>query len=321
MKKIALLLMIWCCFVSTAFAGVKKIAVLDFEDTSINSTQDMQSALEENPMLVFAMMQGKQPQQKQDNGKIGRSVSNILVTELVKDGTYKIIERSQLEHIMSEQKLGKNGTISASEAAKLGKLLGVSAVITGSVTEFSTKTEKKGVLGIGTKVKTAKVAVNARIIDTATAEVIFAAEGNGEEEESNVTVGSLYGSNTTGASDTLLSAATKKAVIGIIQTLKTNSAKLKEQLFEGYVVNVDPADKSIMIDLGSESGLTMDQPLYVVKVVKEIKSPTTGEVIKKITSVACELKIKEMEKKIATCFCVTGACDNVKENDKVSSIK
>jgi curli biogenesis system outer membrane secretion channel CsgG len=314
MKRFVLLAMILVCCAGTAFAGAKKLAVLDFEDTSITSSTEM----EDNPIAMF-MNRGQK--QQQDKGKIGKSVANLLVTELVKDGTYKIIERSQLEQILSEQHLGKDGTVSAAEAAKLGKLLGVSAVIVGSVTEFNTKTEKKGIMGIGKKVKTAKVAVNARIVDTSTAEIIFAAEGKGEEEESNVTVGSVYGSDTTGASDTLLSAATKKAMSGIIQILKDNSAKLKEQTLEGYVVNVDQGDKSIMIDLGSDSGLTPDQPLYVVKVVKEIKSPTTGEVIKKITSVVCELKIRDVEKKISTCMCVSGSCDSVKENDKVSSSK
>lgn len=318
MKNFVLAALMVVCCAHSVFAGVKKLAVLDFEDTSITSSTDM----EDNNMAALAMImnRGQKPQQ-QDKGKIGKSVANLLVTELVKDGTYKIIERSQLDQILAEQHLGKDGTLSAAEAAKLGKLLGVSAVIVGSVTEFNTKTEKKGILGIGTKVKTAKVAVNARIVDTSTAEIVFAAEGNGEEEESNVTVGSVYGSNTTGASDALLSAATKKALSGIIQTLKANSVKLKEQVLEGYVVNVDQNDKSIMIDLGSDSGLSLDQPLYVVRVVKEVKSPTTGEILKRITSVVCELKITEMDKKVATCSCVKGNCENVKENDRVSSSK
>ncbi len=318
MKRFIMLVMVLICCSSTAFAGVKKLAVLDFEDTSISSAPDHDD--QRAAVLSMLMNRGQKPQQ-QDKGKIGKSVANLLVTELVKDGTYKIIERSQLEQILSEQHLGKDGTITAYEAAKLGKLLGVSAVVVGSVTEFNTKTEKKGIMGIGTKVKTAKVAVNARIVDTSTAEIIFAAEGRGEEEESNVTVGSVYGSDTTGASDTLLSAATKKALTGIVQSLKENSAKLKEQTLEGYVVNVDQTDKSIMIDLGSDSGITTDQPLYVVKVVKEIKSPTTGEIIKKITKVVCELKITSLEKKIATCACVAGSCESVAENDKVSSSK
>lgn len=162
--------------------------------------------------------------------------------------------------------------------------------------------------------------MNARIVDTASAEIIFAAEGKGQEEESNVTVGAAYGSNTTGAKETLLSAATKKALVGIIGTLKENSAKLKEQVLEGTVVNVDSGDKSIMIDLGSESGLVSGQSLYVVKVVKEIKN-SSGEIIKRITKVIGELKIQDIEKKVTTCTCSLGDCDKIVEGDKVASSK
>lgn len=297
-----------------AFAGVKKLAVLDFEDASITATPD----LEGNPLAAIALLRGQNPP-TQDKGKIGKSVANILVTELVKDGTYKIVERNQLESILSEQKLGQS-MLSASEAAKIGKILGVSTVIIGSVTEFNTKTEKRGVLGIGTKVKIASVAINARIVDTATSEILFAAEGTGREEEGNVIVGSLYGSDTTGASEALLTAATKKAAAAIIQTIKENSAKLKEQVLEGFVVHVDTKEKSIMVDLGSDSGLTAEQPLYVIKIVKEIKNQS-GEVIKRITEVIGELKVRELEKKVATCVCVDGSFEDIKEGDKVSSAK
>lgn len=233
-----------------ASAGVKKIAVLDFEDASIVSTD-----FESNPV-----------------------------------------------------------------AAKLGRLLGVSGIIVGSVTEFNTKTETRGVFGVGTKVKTATVAVNARLIDTTSGEVVFAAEGKGSEEETNVSVGSFYGSNTTGASEALLSGATRKAAAEIIQTLKANSARIKDQVIEGVVVNVDPTDKSVMIDVGSEVGVALNQTMYAIKVTKEIKN-RQGEVIKRLTSVVGEFKVKEVEKKVATLSCVAGNCPSVKEGDRIESNK
>lgn len=314
MRSLVLACLMVVFVVGTASAGVKKIAVLDFEDASIVSTD-----FESNPMAAFAMLKGQQPQQK-NNGRIGRSVSDILVTELAKDGTFKIVERNRLDQVLSEQTFGRSGAMTATDAAKLGRLLGVSGIIVGSVTEFNTKTETRGVFGVGTKVKTATVAVNARLIDTTSGEVVFAAEGKGSEEETNVSVGSFYGSNTTGASETLLSGATRKAAIEIIQTLKTNSARIKDQVIEGVVVNVDPADKSVMIDVGSEVGVALNQTMYAIKVIKEIKN-RQGEVIKRLTSVVGEFKVKEVEKKVATLSCVAGDCPSIKEGDRVASIK
>lgn len=85
MKRSFFLVLVFVCCAGTACAGVKKLAVFDFDDTSIS----MNSATnyEDNPMAVFAMMRGQQPHQ-QDKPKIGKSVANILVTELVKDGTF-----------------------------------------------------------------------------------------------------------------------------------------------------------------------------------------------------------------------------------------
>ncbi|MFA5105297.1 MAG: CsgG/HfaB family protein [Candidatus Margulisiibacteriota bacterium] len=294
-------------------AAIKKIAVLDFEDTSIASTQ----LSEVDSLTALAIMRGYRPPQP-EKGQIGRSVSNILVTELVKDGTYKVIERSQLEQILNEQKLGKEGAISAADAARIGKILGVSAVVMGSVTEFNTKTERQGVLVFQRKVIVATTAVNARVVDTSTAEILFAIEGRGQEEETNIKVADI-GNSSSGAREAILSAATKKAMTGIIQQLKDNAVKLKDPVIEGFVANVD--QKNVLIDVGSDHGLVKDQKLYVIKVVKEIKSRTTGEVIKKIVNVVGELQVADLDKKSSTCLCVTGSCSSIKENDMVSTSK
>jgi len=304
------------CNTSMVWGGVKKIAVLDFEDnTASSATPDF----EDNPMAALALLTGRAPAQ-QDKTKVGKAVANILVTELVKDGTYKVVERSQLEKVLSEQKMGQSGVLSATEAARLGKLLGVSAVVLGSVTEYNTKSETKGVLGVGVKTKTAKVAVNSRIVDTATAEILFAAEGVGAEEDSNVQVGAVYGSGSSNIQEALLSAATKKAMANVLQQLKDNSMKMKDVVLEGAVAYVDTKAKSILVDLGSEHGLQQGQPLYVVRVDKEIKN-SSGEVIKRISKTVGELRIVELDKKAATCACIAGDCVAIKENDRVSTEK
>lgn len=314
MKSLILLTLLIALAAGTASAGVKKIAVLDFEDTSIASND-----LESNPMAALAILSGRQPSQT-DKGRIGKGVASILVTELAKDNVFKIIERSQIEQVIAEQNFSKNMSLNATDAAKIGRLLGVSGIVVGSVTEFNTKTATKGVLGIGTKVKTATVALNARLIDTSTAEVVFAAEGKGVEEESNLRVGSLYGSNTTGASDTLLSSATKKAAADVIMALKAHAAKIKDQVIECVVVNIDRSDNSIMVDAGSEAGLMLGQPMYAVRITKEIKNKQ-GEVLKRLSSVVGEFKVKEVEKKVSTLTCVSGSCSSIKEGDTIVSAK
>lgn len=298
-----------------ANAGVKKIAVLDFEDASVT----MQNQAK-NPLYVIMALKG-QPLPQNEKGKIGRAVADMLITELVKDGTFKVVERSQLEKILSEQKLSVSGVIDPSEVAKLGKVLGVSAVIVGSVTQFNTDTSTTGILGIGVKTTTAKVAVNARLIDTSTAEVLVAVQGNGEESKSGVKVGDLVNVDHSEFENSLLGIATKKAVDDIIKQVKEQSSKLKDAVINTTVAYFDKDNKSCIIDAGKDAGIEKDMPLYVIKVVKEIKSQSTGAILKRITDVVAELKVTELDKASATAICVSGRCEEIKEGDTVSTSK
>ncbi len=313
------LMIIFCGYVTFqsphAFAGIKKIAVLDFEDAS--ATMQNQA---KNPLYVIMALKG-QPLPQNEKGKIGRAVADMLITELVKDGTFKVVERSQLEKILSEQKLSVSGVIDPSEVAKLGKILGVSAVIAGSVTQFNTDTSTTGILGIGVKTTTAKVAVNARLIDTSTAEVLVAVQGNGEEAKSGVKVGDLVNVDHSEFENSLMGIATKKAVEDIIKQVKEQSSKLKDAVINTTVVYFDKNNKSCIIDAGKEAGIEKDMPLYVIKIIKEIKSPSTGAVIKRITDVIAELKVTEVDKASATAICIEGKCDEIREMDVVSTAK
>uniref|UniRef100_A0A7C4EJH8 Curli production assembly/transport component CsgG n=1 Tax=Thermodesulfovibrio aggregans TaxID=86166 RepID=A0A7C4EJH8_9BACT len=299
---------------SYAEAGVKKIAVLDFDDASI--TAQLQA---KNPIYILMALKGQQIQN--EKGKIGRAITDMLITEFVKDGTFKVVERNQLEKILNEQKLSLSGVVDPAEAAKLGKILGVSAVVIGSVTQFSVEEKNVGILGVGVRTNTAKVAVNARLIDTSTAEIISAAEGFGEESTSGVKIGDLIQTASADFENSLLGIATKKAISDIVKQFKEQSVKIKESVINSVVVYVDKVTKTYLIDAGKDSGLDKDMILYVIKIVKEIKSPTTGMVIKRLTDVIAELKITEIEKSCATATCISGKCEEIKENDMVSTAK
>lgn len=64
---------------------------------------------------------------------LGSMVAEWFVTSLVKDGRFDVIERALLQKILTEQKLGETGVLDDSSASKIGKILGVKIIITGSV--------------------------------------------------------------------------------------------------------------------------------------------------------------------------------------------
>ena len=83
------------------------------------------------------------------NVDVGKGVTDLLVSYLVKDGSYSVIERKALDKILAEQNFSNSDRADADSAAKIGKLLGVDAIIVGSITQFGNDTKNTGVGGVG----------------------------------------------------------------------------------------------------------------------------------------------------------------------------
>jgi TolB-like protein/TolA-binding protein len=93
---------------------------------------------------------------KQDND-MGKIVAEWLITALVKEGRFDVIERRLLEKVLTEQKMHASGLVDESSASRLGKVLGAKIVITGSVMQFQNVME-----------------VNARIIEVESSSIVAA---------------------------------------------------------------------------------------------------------------------------------------------------
>src|SRR5262245_55079002 len=134
------------------------------------------------------------------NWDIGKGIADLLVDELVNDGTYRVIERKRLDAILAEQNFSNSDRAdpSAATVAKLGKVLGVKYLIVGSITKFGTEESHKGFnagaygggkYGLGNVGKTkgkANVAITARMIDVSTAEIMASAKGEGVSSRSGL---------------------------------------------------------------------------------------------------------------------------------------
>jgi TolB-like protein len=98
--------------------------------------------------------------------KDGAVVSERLTIKMINTRKFEIIERSVLDKVMDELKLQNTGAIDATSAKELGKVLGVEAIITGTLVETSS----------------GKIEVNARLIKTETAQAIGASQVTVEKD-------------------------------------------------------------------------------------------------------------------------------------------
>ena len=83
------------------------------------------------------------------NEDIGQGIADMLVDELVNDGSYRVIERKRLQALLAEQNFSNSERAepNAKTVASLGKMLGVKYLIVGSVTKFGTEDSSKSVGG------------------------------------------------------------------------------------------------------------------------------------------------------------------------------
>ena len=101
---------------------------------------------------------------------LGKAAADELATQLVQTGKFTVLERRELDNILREQNLGASGAVTAATAAKVGKLLGVQLMLTGSITAFSIKRTSIGLRGIGGTYANAESKVDARLVNTETGE-------------------------------------------------------------------------------------------------------------------------------------------------------
>jgi curli biogenesis system outer membrane secretion channel CsgG len=127
------------------------------------------------------------------------AAQDVFVTELVKSGKFRVVEREQLAALMDEKNLSLSGDVDPKTAVKLGKLLGLNYLLTGSVTEYGSSTKGAhgpgigGLPSFGVGKKGFVAALNARLIDTSTGEIVWADEARQEETSVKVQVGGFGG--------------------------------------------------------------------------------------------------------------------------------
>ena len=109
--------------------------------------------------------------------------------------------RAMLDRIMLEQNDSNSDRFDSNSAAKIGKLLGVDAIIVGSITKFGRDDQNTnvgggafsgltgGFGGFGRKKATAVVAITTRVIDVNTAEILAVITGNGASTRKSTSVG------------------------------------------------------------------------------------------------------------------------------------
>jgi curli biogenesis system outer membrane secretion channel CsgG len=272
---------------------------------------------------------------------VGKGVTDLLVKFLVENGTYSVIERKALDKILAEQNFSNSDRANPTSAAKLGKLLGVDAIIVGSVTQFGNETQNKNIGGSGGgwggwglggfshKKSKAIVTLDARLVDIDTAEILGVAEGHGESARESTSMtgggGNWHGFGAGhvdfGSSDfrnTIIGEAVNAATEKLSQGIIADAPKLQARVIkvEGLIAAVDAGQ--IVLNVGAKTGIKVGDQMNVERVTKEIKDPATGQVIRRLATPVGVIKVTDVDDVSAIAVAVSGS--GFKVGDAVKTI-
>ncbi len=199
---------------------------------------------------------------------IGDAATDILGTIMQKTGCFIIIPQQDMKKILGQQSFGASGAVNPATAAKMGKILGLNAIVTGSITAYSEAEEGSDMLVYQSKNQIARVTVDYRIVDTTTGVQIMADSGQGVY--SKKTGGALgLGSKSTydtNLRDGALRDALTKAMVNMLDQLERTP-------WTGRIAAVEGG--TIVVNAGQETGLRTGDILVVQNLGKEIIDPQT----------------------------------------------
>ncbi len=242
---------------------------------------------------------------------IGSGVADVLVTSMLNlsPPRFRLIEREQINRILEEQDFGASGRVDVKTAAAIGKILGVQFLVMGKVTEFANKTTggslSLGGKGLGLSTTTSRVAIDARLVNAETAEIVAAVTGTGEKKQSNLRLEYDWKTMDLNSEEfraTNLGIALREATDQIAKELGekvlafTPAAPSK---LTGFVAYAD--DSRVILNIGANDGVKVGMLFDVLHIIMKIEDPETGEIIDEITEVIAEIKAVEVKEKSTTC--------------------
>ena len=256
---------------------------------------------------------------------LGQGIQAMLVKRVAEGGKFTIVERKKVGNIMKEQDFAASNRVKQGSGARIGQIRGADLTLMGDIVVFGRDDRKTsagvgaGVFGAGGGViggskgeYKAVVVLDYRIVDEETSEVVGSGEARGESKRTSksfgaamfaggVGVGGGFKMTSSNFGETIIGEATMDAVNKLAENI--NSANLnggaegRENDLDAKVADVSGA--SITINAGSAAGLRVGQTFTVYHKGKEIKDPSTGEVLDVQTTPLGTLTITVVRDKIS----------------------
>lgn len=207
---------------------------------------------------------------------LGKQVTDLLSKALTESGAYLVFERPDITRLQAESRLTDTRL----------DLIGVDALIIGSLTEFGRKTIGETGFASSSKRQVAFAKVDIRVVDVNTGHVFFATSGAGE---TSTETASTFGFGSQAAYDgTLNDAAIRQAVSEAVNRLST---EMNSRPWQTFILKVDASQ--VFIGGGKSQGIKPGMLFSVQTPGDKMKSPQTGAMITLPGRKVAQLRVDE----------------------------
>jgi len=255
---------------------------------------------------------------------IGKGIRAMLIKRIADANNLVVVERAKINTIIKEQDFNTSNRVKQGSGARVGQISGADAMLSGDIVVFGRDDKKRSVKGGGiiggviggiaasSNQDKAVVVIDYRLIDAETSEVIATGEARGESVRKGNALGALGGAfgkgiagvqvdmTSSNFAETIIGEATQDCVNKLADILKEQSGNMKKNVRPVETSVADVAGNSLVIAAGGNDGVSVGDVFEIHEVLREVKDPTTKEVLDRITNKVGEMTITTVRDKIST---------------------
>jgi len=251
------------------------------------------------------------------NSELSQAATDLMINALIKTEGFRVFERIKLDAILQEQDFQVySGRVDPSTAVKIGKMLGVDLIVTGSVS--SIVYQKSGGIKLGPvslKKSSASVTMTVRAINVTTGEIIFSEVKKGTTSKSGVSiripVAGGFGLSSESVTDifSAIEDVCQQVAVEFAAKAEIDTAIASSLPLEGYVVKVESTSSGeitkVYINLGEDSGITVGDEIKIFQEGEVILDPKTQEVLDRELILVAQARIIQVRENISIALVTT----------------
>ena len=240
-----------------------------------------------------------------------------MINALIKTEGFRVFERIKLDAILQEQDFqAYSGRVDPSTAVKIGKMLGVDLIVTGSVT--SIVYQKSGGIKLGPvslKKSSASVTMTVRAINVTTGEIIFSEVKKGTTSKSGVSiripVAGGFGLSSESVTDifSAIEDVCQQTAVEFAAKLDSKAMIISSLPLEGYVVKVESTSSGeitqVYVNLGDNSGIKVGDEIKIFREGEVILDPITNEILDRELDLIAQARIITVKEKLSIALVTT----------------